>query len=390
MLKELIAEFCPHGVEFLPIKKICIKISSGGTPKSSVKEFYNGKISWLRTQDIDWNEITKTSMTITEEGLKNSSAKWIPANCVIVAMYGATTGKVAVNKIPLTTNQACCNLQVDEKIADYKFVYYCLASNYKVLKSMGEGSQNNINSGKIKNFKIPIPPLPVQNEIVRILDTFTELISLLTEELTLRKKQYEYYRDKLLTFDNVPIIKLGEIGKVSMCKRIMKNETSDSGEIPFYKIGTFGKTADAFISRELFEKYRKNYSYPNKGDILISAAGTIGKTVIFDGEPAYFQDSNIVWVANDEAKVLNKFLYYWYQKISWKVSKGGTIARLYNDDISNAKIPVPPIEEQERIVEILDKFDKLCNDLCEGIPAEIAARKKQYEYYRDLLLNFET
>ncbi len=173
-----------------------------------------------------------------------------------------------------------------------------------------------------------------------------------------------------------------------MCKRILKSETSSDGEIPFYKIGTFGGKVNAYISRITFDRYRKNYPYPKKGDILISAAGTIGKTVIFDGEPAYFQDSNIVWVQNDENIVLNKYLFYCYQLQPWQVSNGGTIARLYNDNIAQAKIPVPSLAVQQRIVDILDRFDKLCNDLSEGLPAEIAARQKQYEYYRDKLLSF--
>ncbi len=174
-----------------------------------------------------------------------------------------------------------------------------------------------------------------------------------------------------------------------MCKRILKSETSSEGDVPFYKIGTFGGNVNAYISQATFDRYRKDYPYPQKGDILISAAGTIGKTVIFDGEPAYFQDSNIVWVQNDESIVLNKYLFYCYQLQPWQISKGGTIARLYNDNIAQAKIPVPSLAEQKRIVDILDRFDKLCNDLSEGLPAEIAARQKQYEYYRDKLLSFE-
>ena len=183
-------------------------------------------------------------------------------------------------------------------------------------------------------------------------------------------------------------ISLSDIGKVSMCKRILKSETSNTGDIPFYKIGTFGGKANAYITKELFEKYKSQYSYPKKGDILISAAGTIGKTVIYDGKPAYYQDSNIVWIDNDEKLVLNRFLFYAYQLNPWQVSTGGTIARLYNDNIANATIIVPPLHEQERIVKILDRFDKLCNDLTEGLPAEIESRRKQYEYYRDKLLTF--
>ena len=184
-------------------------------------------------------------------------------------------------------------------------------------------------------------------------------------------------------------IELGIVGKVSMCKRILKAETSSTGDVPFFKIGTFGKEPDAYISRQKFEEYRALYSYPKKGDVLISAAGTIGRTVVFDGEDAYYQDSNIVWIDNDESIVLNKYLLYYYQLQPWAVSTGGTIARLYNDNISRAKILVPCIEKQKKIVSILDRFDALCNDLSSGLPAEIEARKKQYEYYRDKLLNFK-
>ena len=184
-------------------------------------------------------------------------------------------------------------------------------------------------------------------------------------------------------------IELGTIGKVSMCKRIMKAETSSEGDVPFYKIGTFGKKADAYISKQKFEEYRDAYPYPNKGDILLSASGTIGRTVVYDGEDAYYQDSNIVWISNDESIVLNRYLLYCYQLQPWAVSTGGTIARLYNDNIIRAKITVPSLGEQKRITSILDRFDTLCNDLSAGLPAEIEARQKQYEYYRDKLLSFK-
>lgn len=185
------------------------------------------------------------------------------------------------------------------------------------------------------------------------------------------------------------VVKLGEIGTVCMCKRILKNQTNTIDGVPFYKIGTFGSEPDVFISKETFEEYKSRYSFPKKGDILISAAGTIGKTVIYDGKPAYYQDSNIVWIDNDETIVLNRYLYYVYQLSPWHVSTGGTIARLYNDNIANAKITIPSIEEQTKIITILDRINKLCNDLSEDIPAEVEARKKQYEYYRDRLLSFQ-
>lgn len=155
------------------------------------------------------------------------------------------------------------------------------------------------------------------------------------------------------------IITLGQVGNVSMCKRIMKNETHDIGDVPFYKIGTFGCEPDAYISKDIFEKYKKKYSYPKKGDILISAAGTIGRTIVFDGKPAYFQDSNIVWLEHNNTKVLNSYLYYCYKTNPWYTTTGGTIARLYNDNITNAKILKPLLPEQEKIAEVLGDIDSL-------------------------------
>ena len=167
----------------------------------------------------------------------------------------------------------------------------------------------------------------------------------------------------------------------------MKHQTNAKSGIPFYKIGTFGKKADAYIANELYEEYKKKFSFPRKGEILLSASGTIGKAIIYDGGPAYFQDSNIIWISNDESKVLNKFLYYCYQIAEWK-TEGGTIKRLYNTNLAKMKIAVPSLSEQLRIVSILDKFEMLVNDLSKGLPAEIAAVQEQYEYYRNKLLTF--
>ena len=188
---------------------------------------------------------------------------------------------------------------------------------------------------------------------------------------------------ELLKDEKVEWKKLGEIGEVKMCKRILKSQTSEKGEIPFYKIGTFGKQADSFISKELFLQYKEKYSYPKKGEILLSASGTIGKTVIFNGEDAYFQDSNIVWLSHDENKILNKFLYYFYQNVEWSPASGGTIKRLYNYNLARIEIPIPSLEIQKKIVEILDKFANYVIEL----QSEFQSRTKQYTYYRDMLLS---
>ena len=156
---------------------VCKKVCSGGTPKSTEPSFYDGDIPWLNTKEINFNRIYSTERCITQKGLDNSSAKWIDANCVIVAMYGATAAKVAINKIPLTTNQACCNLSIDEKIADYRFVYYWLCFNYTNLASLANGgAQQNLNAQQIKDFEISLPPLEEQRRIAGILGAIDDKI----------------------------------------------------------------------------------------------------------------------------------------------------------------------------------------------------------------------
>lgn len=153
--------------------------------------------------------------------------------------------------------------------------------------------------------------------------------------------------------------KLGEIGKIRSCKRIYRNQTSSKGEIPFYKIGTFGKEADSFISRKLYEEYKERFSFPQVGDILISASGTLGRTVVYNGENAYFQDSNIVWIDNDNHLALNKYLEIYYQRIHWKASEGSTIKRLYNSDIERTIISIPKRDEQARLSKCLKLLNKV-------------------------------
>ena len=203
---------CPPlnvNIEWKTLGEVCENICSGGTPSTKKKQYYQGTIPWLRTQDIDWREVYDTEIKITEEAIANSSAKLIPTNCVIVAMYGATAAKACINKIPLTTNQACCNLQVNEKVAHYKYVYYWISNEYERLKAQGEGCQSNLNARKIKSYKIPIPPLSEQRRIVDILDRFDTLTNSISEglpkEIALRRKQYEYYRDALLSFPRAEV-----------------------------------------------------------------------------------------------------------------------------------------------------------------------------------------
>lgn len=152
--------------------------------------------------------------------------------------------------------------------------------------------------------------------------------------------------------------KFGDLGSVSMCKRIFKEQTSTEGDIPFYKIGTFGGEPDAFISRELFEEYKEKFQYPQVGDVLISASGTIGRTVQYTGEEAYYQDSNIVWFNHDE-RVDNSFLKCVYSFVKWSGIEGSTIKRLYNDNFLKTEFSMPGIEEQQKIGEYFNSLDNL-------------------------------
>lgn len=163
----------------IQIQDICTRICSGGTPKSTVKEYYGGTIPWLNTKEINFNRIHSTEKTITNKGLENSSARWIDENAVIVAMYGATAGKSAISKIPLTTNQACCNLIVDPNKADYRFVYYALFNDYNRLASLANGgAQQNLNAMQIKEFDIPYPFLEEQTAIADFLSALDDKIEI--------------------------------------------------------------------------------------------------------------------------------------------------------------------------------------------------------------------
>ena len=152
--------------------------------------------------------------------------------------------------------------------------------------------------------------------------------------------------------------KLGDVGCVSMCRRIFKEQTSESGDIPFYKIGTFGGQADAFISKELFNEFKSKYPYPKEGDILISASGSIGRTVEFKGNNEYFQDSNIVWLSHDD-RLDNAFLKCFYSVVKWAGIEGSTIKRLYNDNILNTVIGLPSVNEQRKIGTFFKELDNL-------------------------------
>lgn len=184
--------------------EVCKSVCSGGTPNKSHREYYEGgSIPWMRTQEVKYQDVYKVSGRITEKGLAHSSAKWIPANCVVVAVSGASAGRCAVNKIPLTTNQHCLNMEIDPSIALYRYVYQCVCSRTDELLARKEGARGDLNASRIKSLLIPVPPLDEQARIVAILDEFDALVNDISQglpaEIEARRAQYAYYRDKLLS-----------------------------------------------------------------------------------------------------------------------------------------------------------------------------------------------
>lgn len=228
----------------------------------------------------------------------------------------------------------------------------------------------NLKYPQISKIKIALPTLAEQRKISLLLKLLDDRIGCqrkLVDSLKLYKRglvrrifpQKESLQPELrMTTYSGPwhSAKIGDLGSVLMCKRIYKEQTSTSGEVPFYKIGTFGGTADAYIPRELFMEYKAKYPYPQKGDVLISASGSIGRTVVFSGKDEYFQDSNIIWVRFD-GTITNPFWKHLCEQLTWVGIEGSTIKRLYNDNVLNTRISFPAIEEQKSISELLDRID---------------------------------
>lgn len=249
----------------IKIQDICIDICSGGTPTSTNSSYYNGNIPWLNTKEVNFNRIYSTEKNITEEGLYNSAAKWIPADSVIVAMYGATAGRSAITKIPLTTNQACCNLIVDSKNADYRYVYYAIFNNYTYLASQANGgAQQNLQSKQIKEFEIPYPSLTEQKRIADILSSLDEKIELnrrINENL--EEQAQALFRSWFVDFEPFGGIMPDDWEKVTMrdltdeCTTKVENQTTisvlspvSSGELVL---------SDEFFTKQVYSKDLAKY-----------------------------------------------------------------------------------------------------------------------------------
>ena len=339
------------------------KVVTGGTPPKNQKHNYGGSVMFAKPPQLLNGYITQTEDHLSETGA--NIARIAPPHSILVSCIG-NLGKLGIVTTNTAFNQQINALYPSDQIDSKYTFYYCLTTKFlSALKAKSSGTTVDIvNKTRFEGIEFPVPPIEEQREIVRILDSAFERI----DKALANVRQNiinadELFQSKLTQIFSNPdpswkTKTLGEIGKVSMCKRVLKHQTVQTGDVPFYKIGTFGRTANAFIDKNTYVKFKEKYSFPKKGDVLISAAGTIGRRVIYDGEPAYFQDSNIVWIDNNEEQILNEYLYYFYDICDWNPSKGATISRLYNDDLRRITITFPDKETQRSIVDMFKSLAK--------------------------------
>lgn len=334
---------------------VCENIFAGGdVPKERFSKVKSGKY-----------QIPIFANGITDKGLYGyTDTPRVTEPCLTVSARG-TIGYTEIRNQPFLPVVRLIVL-IPKSCLELKFLKYCLDT----LKIRNTGTSiPQLTVPMLKNITIKVPPLSEQKQIVEILDKAFSAIDHAKANIEKNiENARELFQSKLNEIfsqkgEGWEEATLGELGKVSMCKRIYKKQTSSEGDIPFYKIGTFGKIPDAYISKETYHELKKQYSFPKKGEILISASGTIGRRVIYDGEPAYFQDSNIVWLDHNEELVTNEYLYQFFGVCDWNPSKGATISRLYNDNLRRISISFPGLDEQNKLVKIMVELNRQTQDL---------------------------
>ncbi len=409
----LLQTLAPKGVEFKTLEEV-FEIKNGYTPSKNNPEFWEkGTIPWFRMEDIRENgRILKDSIQhITPKALKGK--KLFPKNSIIISTT-ATIGEHALLIVDSLANQqftflskkANCDLALDMKF----FFYQCFLLGEWCKKNTNVSGFASVDMTAFKKYKFPIPPLEIQQEIVKILDAFTELNTELNTELKARKKQYQYYQNMLLDFKDinqnhqdakerlvqktypkrlksllqtlapkgVGFRKLGEVCEIIRGKRVTKKEILDKGKYPVVS-GGIG-----------FMGYLNEYNR-EENTITIAQYGTAG-FVNWQNQKFWANDVCFSVIPN-ETLIINRYLYYVLtnmQNYLYSISNRSAIPySISSNNIMQITIPIPPLEIQQEIVKILDQFLILTTDLLAGIPAEIKARKKQYEYYREKLLTFK-
>ena len=361
-LKELIAGLCPDGVEYKRLEECCNILDSRRKPirknrRTAGKYPYYGANG---IQDYVSEYIFDGKFVLVGEDGSVITDRWTP-------VVNWAEGKIWVN------NHAHILEEIDGVMLRYLYHYIQIID----IKKLVHGAIPKLTLGDLRTLKIAVPPLEVQAEIVRILDKFTSLTAELTAELTLRRQQYEYYRDKLLTFgENIPRVPLHDFATITRGVRVVRRDLQPEGQYPVYQnsLKPLG--------------YHDKFNYPAGTAFVISAGSA--------GEIGY--SSVDFWAADDclcitcSEHLESRYLYHvlmWKQLDIKSQVRRSAVPRLPREAIENLQIPLPPIDQQIHIASILDRFDSLCNNLLHGLPAEIQARQTQYQYYRDKLLTFK-
>ena len=399
-LSELIAELCPNGVKTIRLSELC-DIKNGYTPSKSVYEYWNGDttVPWFRMEDIRANGhiLSDSIQHVTKDAAKNG--KLFPKNSIILATT-ATIGEHALITADSLANQQFTYLTIREplrQLMDAKFFYYYMyVVDEWCKKNVNVSGFASVNMDGLKKLEIPLPPLKIQQEIVKILDKFTELQAELQAELDLRLKQYEYYRDELLSFDKlsnlaggvVRRVRLGEVAKYSVA-RISADLVDDSTYV-----GVDNLLPDK--RGKINSSHVPTAGYLTKfvaGDVLIgNIRPYLRKIWLADIDGGTNGDVLSIHVVD---KLLNsRFLYYVLSSerfftYSVNNSKGAKMPRGDRRSIMEYEFTIPSLNAQQKIVEVLDRFSSITTSLTDGLPAEIKLRQQQYEYYRDELLSFK-
>lgn len=385
-LEELIQQYCPDGVEYYKIKDVYKRIK--GTPITA------GKMKEIATPDGSVRIFAggKTVIDANEKDIPNANITRVPA--VLVQSRGVIDA-VYYDKPFTFKNEMWAYTTFNQK--SVKYLYYILKSNIQTFRdaASGMGSLPQISLGVTEEFEIPVPPLPVQEEIVRILDAFTELQAELQAELQKRLQQYNYYRDNLLSFEgrtDVQWKKLNEVATVY--DGTHQTPAYKESGIPFISVENIGNIYNSrkYISREDFDKYKIK---PRMGDVFMTRIGSIGVCAVFEKQADIAYYVSLALIRPNQDAVNSRYLKHIIESLTGcKELRKRTLVnavpiKVNKDDIGKIVLPFPSLAEQQKIVSILDRFDSLTNDLTEGLPAEIEKRRLQYEYYRDKLLTFK-
>lgn len=373
-LEELIKELCPDGVEYVPLGTKVTFLNGRAYKQTELLD--TGKYKVLRVGNFHTNDKWYYS------DLELDDNKYCVAGDLLYT-WAATIGPEIWNGEKVIFHYHIWKLKFDENILNKKFLYHFLKMDIdNISKSLTNSTMPHVSMASMEKRLVPVPPLPIQQEIVRILDSFTELTAELTAELEARKKQYQYYRNNLVKFDDtVTSKKLEDVCLISAGgdapRDSISNEKSEKYSIPIISNG---------IGENAFYGYT-DYPRITVPAVTVAARGTIGYAEYRDYP--YFPIVRLLSVIPKDSSVLNtRYLLYCLQGKQYNIPTSG-IPQLTAPMLKNVEIPIPPIKEQERIVSILDKFERLCTSLQTGLPAEINARKMQYEFFRDKLLDFK-